>query len=122
MSSEGETEYKAKVRLEARLGEHLNFSPGGWLKIVSTWRDSNPGLVGQRRESCHCATPFLGFLGKGCAAPFFKRKARVLIRKTARRTNLQHKSGVGALSYVITWGCEVKDVICFRNKRVHFFF
>ena len=29
MSIEGETEYKAKVRLEARLGEHLNFSPGG---------------------------------------------------------------------------------------------
>ena len=46
MSIEGETEYKAKVRLEARLGEHLNFSPGGLAQNCQHVAGFEPGSCG----------------------------------------------------------------------------
>ena len=60
MSIEGETEYKAKVRLEARLGEHLNFSPGGLAQNCQHVAGFEPGSCGsetrilslRRSEDC----------------------------------------------------------------------
>ena len=46
MSIEGETEYKAKVRLEARLGEHLNFCPGGLAQNCQHVAGFEPGSCG----------------------------------------------------------------------------
>ena len=51
MSIEGETEYKAKVRLEARLGEHLNFCPGGLAQNCQHVAGFEPGSCGSETRN-----------------------------------------------------------------------
>ena len=69
MSIEGETEYKAKVRLEARLGEHLNFCPGGLAQNCQHVAGFEPGSCGSETRILPLITA-ISYCSKESSAKF----------------------------------------------------